>query len=122
MRLVNLSAQVLGDLQRACVSQPRRAGLDRGAVKLGHARGRRAGTWGIRKNMQPSQVAFIHQTQRIFKMSLSFGRKSCDYVGAKGHVRSQCTGLFGKANGVVSQVAPLHPFQDQIVAMLQAQM
>ena len=41
MRLVNLSAQVLGDLQRACVSQPRRAGLDRGAVKLGllHALG-----------------------------------------------------------------------------------
>jgi hypothetical protein len=54
-------------------------------------------------------------------MRLRLGREARDDVGAEGHVGAQAARLPAEGDGVVAQVAALHPLQDQVVAMLQRQ-
>jgi hypothetical protein len=54
-------------------------------------------------------------------MRLRLGGKARDDVGAEGHVGAQAARLPAEGDGVVAQVAALHPLQDQVVAMLQRQ-
>jgi hypothetical protein len=71
--------------------------------------------------MQPGEPALLHQPQRVLEHRLRLGREARDDVGAEGHVGAQPARLVAEADGVVAQVPPLHPLEDQVVARLQAE-
>ena len=52
-------------------------------------------------------------------MHFGLGWKARNNISAEGYLWAQAHGVLGKANGVIAQVAALHAFQDEIVAMLQ---
>jgi drug/metabolite transporter (DMT)-like permease len=92
-----------------------------GAGVFGAASARRACRGGgIGEDVQPGQVAVLDQPQRVLEHRLGLGREARDDVGAEGHVGPQRARL-AEADRVVAQVPPLHPLQDQVVAVLQRQ-
>ena len=103
-------------------AQARSPFFDQRAVHLRHTCGRGAGAWRKWKDVQPCQVAFGHQRQCVLEMRLCLGGEACDDVRPKGHVRPQFAGLLRELDGIVPQGPPLHPFEDQIVPVLQAEM
>ena len=119
--LAHLCGEVFCDLLGACGAQAGCAGFYISAANLRHTGRGRSLARGIGKDMQPSQVAVAHQFEAVFKMRLGFGGKACNDISAKGHIGAQLAGGFAKPDGIITQMPALHPFQDQIVAMLQAQ-
>ncbi len=71
--------------------------------------------------MQPGQVTFFDQPERIFEPRFRLRRESGDDIGPKCHVRAQTACLLAKTDGVVAQVTALHSLEDQVIPMLQRQ-
>jgi len=105
-------------LALACRPQLCGAVFDHFAIHRRHPRGGRAFARGVREDMQPREVAVFYERQRVRKHRVAFCGEACDDVGPIGHVRAQFAGIFGKADRIIAQVAPLHPFEDHVVAML----
>ena len=54
-------------------------------------------------------------------MRVGLGRKARNDVRAEGDAGTQLSRLFAKGDGVVAQMPPFHPLEDQVVAVLKAQ-
>ena len=117
----DLRRQMAFDGQITGLAQTAGAILDRFAVHLRHPRGGGALAGAVGEDVQPCQRAVLDQFQRVFEMRLGLGREARDDIGPKGHLGAQLARLFREPDRIIAQVTALHPFQDQVVAMLQGQ-
>ncbi len=95
--------------------------LDQRAGQLRHLGGRGLRTRAVRKNMDERQIAGIDQRHGIGEHLLGLGRETGDHIGAETDIRTHGAHLFDQSDGIVAQMAPLHPFKDHIVAMLKTE-
>ena len=121
MGLADLGVQVAAQGRVPRRPQPRGPVADRGTGHGGHARRGRALARRIGEDMQEGQAAILNQLQRIVEHLLGFGRKAGDDVGAEDHVGTQPPRLLAEGDGIVAQMAALHPLQDHVVTRLQRQ-
>ena len=65
--MTHLGGKMFCNLLCACCTQAGSAGFDISTANLRHPGRRRSLTWGIGKDMQPSQVTVAHQFEAVFK-------------------------------------------------------
>ena len=95
---------------------------DQPAIKLWHARRRRASTRRERKDMEIGQARPVNQAKRGVMRCITLGRKAGNEVGPENDVRAAAARLVTEPDHIPRQMTPLHPLQDRIVTMLGLQM
>ena len=86
--LADLRLKMFRNLRITCFAKLCGAGFDILTVDLGHPCCGCAFARGIGKDMQPRQIAVLHQLQRVFKMRLCLRWKACDDIGTKCQFRT----------------------------------
>ena len=116
------SFQTPGQCRGGFFAQPARTLFDRNMVKLRHFLRRRSIARTEGKYVQIGEGCLIDEPQRVFELRFGFGWKTGDQIRTESSFRPNATHLLAKADDVVTRVAALHAFQDQIVASLHRDM
>ncbi len=72
--------------------------------------------------MQKAKPAFVYKSHGVQEHVFGFGWEAGDKIGTENGFRSRFSNFVAKPDGVLAAMAPLHSFQNQIIAGLKAEM
>ena len=96
--------------------------LDHDAVELRHPCGRCPGPRREGEDVEMAEAAVVDDRKRVLEHRFGFCGESGDQVSAEDDVRPPPSHLGGETDRIGTAVAPLHTFEDHVVARLQGEM